>query len=216
MSFASYVFKWPPIDGRKRDRDSSAVVALASGAPSTGDTLARVVDVSVRAQLSERAVVPLLCVAAGVAIAVATWLLLVRDPEPAGWAALAAGVALVAGGVLLRPHDRFGRVVLSFGDRLFDGCVLGALAWIARTDDPWLSAGALLALASGFLASYIRARGGSLGYGIEEGVITPAIRYGLVSAGLIAGWRWTPWAVAVLMLLASAVRASQVVKEERL
>jgi hypothetical protein len=74
----------------------------------------------------------------------------------------------------------------------------------------------LLALASGFLASYIRARGGSLGYGIEEGVITPAIRYGLVSAGLIAGWRWTPWAVAVLMLLASAVRASQVVKEERL
>ena len=50
---------------------------------------------SVRAQVGERAVVPLLCVAAGVAIAVATWLLLDRDPEPAGWAALAAGVALV-------------------------------------------------------------------------------------------------------------------------
>ena len=37
-----------------------------------------------------------------------------------------------------------------------------------------------------------------------------------VSFGLVAGWRWTVWAVAVLMLLASAVRASQVVKEERL
>ena len=70
-----------------------------------------------------------------------------------------------------------------FGDRLFDGCVLGALAWVSRTADPWLAAGALLALAAGFLASYIRARGGSLGYGIEEGVVTPAIRYGLVSAG---------------------------------
>ncbi len=166
--------------------------------------------------MGERAVVPILCVVAGLAIAAATWLLLDRDPEPAGWAALVAGVALVAGGVLLRPNDRLGRVVLSFGDRLFDGCVLGALAWISRTADPRLAAGALTALAAGFLASYIRARGGSLGYGIEEGVITPAIRYGLVSAGLIVGWRWTPWAVAVLMLLASAVRASQVVKEERL
>lgn len=166
--------------------------------------------------MGERAVVPLLSAAAGVAIAIATWLLLERHPERAGWAALAAGAALVAGGILLRPNDRLGRVVLSFGDRLFDGCVLGALAWVSRAGDPWLAAGALIALAAGFLASYIRARGGSLGYGIEEGVITPAIRYGLVSAGLITGWRWTPWAVAVLMLLASVVRASQVVKEERL
>ena len=110
--------------------------------------------------MGERAVVPLLCIAAGVAIAVATWLLLVREPEPAGFASLAAGAALVAGGVLLRPDDRLGRVALSFGDRLFDGCVLGALTWVSRTEDPWLAAGALFALAAGFLASYIRARGG--------------------------------------------------------
>ena len=128
--------------------------------------------------MGERAVVPILCIAAGVAIAVATWLLLIREPEPAGFASLAAGAALVAGGVLLRPDDRLGRVALSFGDRLFDGCVLGALTWVSRTVDPWLAAGALFALAAGFLASYIRARGGSLGYGIEEGVITPALRYG--------------------------------------
>jgi hypothetical protein len=187
-----------------------------SGRPSAGDTLARVVEVSVRAQVGERAVVPLLCIAAGIAIGLATWLLLVGEIAPAGFAALSAGAALVAGGVLLRPDDRLGRVALSFGDRLFDGCVLGSLAWVSRTEDAWLAAGALLALAAGFLASYIRARGGSLGYGIEEGVITPALRYGLIAAGLIGGWRWTPWAVAILMLLASAVRASQVVKEERL
>ena len=160
--------------------------------------------------------VPILCVAACVTTLLATWLLLIREVEAAGWLALLAGSVLVAGGVLLGPRDRLGRVLLSFADRLFDGCVLGALAWVTRSSDPWLAAGALVALAAGFLASYIRARGGSLGYGIEEGVITPAIRYGLISIGLIAGWRWSVWAVAVLMLLASAVRASQVVKEERL
>ena len=173
------------------------------------------VDVSAHGQVGERAVVPVLCVAAAAAIAASAWLLLLRRPEPAGAAALAAGVALVAGGVFLRPRDRLGRVLLSFGDRLFDGCVLGALVWVTRTEDPAVAAGALVALAAGFLASYIRARGGSLGYGIEEGIITPALRYVLISTGLIVGWTWTVWAVAVLILLASGVRASQVAKEER-
>jgi hypothetical protein len=172
-----------------------------------------VVEVSARGQVGERAVVPLLCVAATVAIGVSTWLLLSRRLEPAGWAALVAGTALVFGGVLLRPSDRLD-VLLSFGDRLFDGCVLGALAWATRTADPSLAAGALVAWprASSPRTS-ARARR-SLGYGIEEGIVTPALRYGLVSAGLIAGWTWTVWAVAVLMLLASGVRASQVAKEE--
>ncbi len=170
---------------------------------------------SARGQVGERAVVPLLCVTAALAVGASTWALLIREPSAAGWAALVAGAALVSGGVLLRPTDRLGRVLLSFGDRLFDGCILGALAWITRSVDPWVATGALVALAAGFLASYIRARGGSLGYGIEEGIVTPALRYGLVSAGLIGGWRWTVWVVAVLMLLACAVRASQVFKEER-
>jgi hypothetical protein len=174
-----------------------------------------VVEVSAHGQVGERAVVPVLCVTAAGAIVASAWLLLVRRPEAAGWAALGAGVALVAGGVLLRPSDRLGRVLLSFGDRLFDGCVLGALVWVTRSEDQAIAAGALVALAAGFLASYIRARGGSLGYGIEEGIVTPALRYGLVAAGLIAGWTWTVWAVAALMLLASGVRATQVAKEER-
>ncbi|HEX5903023.1 MAG TPA: hypothetical protein VF028_07920 [Actinomycetota bacterium] len=173
------------------------------------------VEVSARGQVGERAAVPLLCMAAALAIGASTWALLAREPVVAGWAALAAGAALVAGGILLRPADRLGRVLLSFADRLFDGCVLGALAWVTRTVDGWVAAGALLALAAGFLASYIRARGGSLGYGIEEGIVTPVLRYGLVGVGLVAGWRWTVWVVAVLMLLACGVRASQVFKEER-
>ena len=173
------------------------------------------VDVSARGQVGERAAVPLLCVTAALAIGASTWALLVREPVVAGCAALVGGAALVAGGILLRPTDRLGRVLLSFADRSFDGCVLGALAWVTRTVDPWVAAGALVALAAGFLASYIRARGGSLGYGIEEGIVTPALRYGLVGLGLVAGWRWAVWVVAVLMLLACGVRASQVFKEER-
>lgn len=173
------------------------------------------VELSARGQVGEHTVVSLLCATAALAIGASTWALLAREPVVAGWAALAAGAALVAGGILLRPTDRLGRVLLSFADRLFDGCVLGALAWVARTVDTAVAAGALLALAAGFLASYIRARGGSLGYGIEEGIVTPALRYGLVGLGLVADWRWTLWVVAVLMLLACGVRASQVFKEER-
>jgi hypothetical protein len=175
-----------------------------------------VVDVSVRGQVGERAAVPILSALAAAGIAFATWRLIDRDPEVAGWAALAAGSCLVAAGTLLRGADRRARVVLSFADRAFDGCILAALAWVFRTSRPSVAAAALVALAAGFLASYIRAKGGSLGYGIEEGVVTPVLRYGLLSLALVFGWTsWAIWVVAVLMALAAGVRASQVAKEER-
>jgi hypothetical protein len=170
-----------------------------------------------KGQVGERAAVPALCAIAAAGIAVSTWRLLERDLRAGGWGAMAAGACLVVAGVLLRPGDRRSRVVLSFTDRAFDGAILGALAWVSRTTEEGLAAAALVALAAGFLASYIRARGGSLGYGIEEGIVTPVLRYGLVSLALIAGWTpWAIWVVAALMLLAAAVRASQVAKEERL
>jgi hypothetical protein len=176
-----------------------------------------VVDASLREHVRERAAVPVLCLLATVAVGIATWQLLVGERQRAGWAALAAGLCLVVGGVLLRPEDRRARVLLSFVDRAFDGCILAALAWTTRLTDESVAVAALVALAAGFLASYIRARGGSLGYGIEEGVVTPVLRYGLVSLALILGWEsWAIWVVAVLMLLAAGVRASQVAKEERL
>jgi hypothetical protein len=174
-------------------------------------------DASVRGQVRERAAVPVLCVLAAVGVGLATWQLLGSERERAGWAALGAGACLVIGGILLRSDDRRARVVLSFADRAFDGCILAALAWTTRSTHASVAAAALVALAAGFVASYIRARGGSLGYGIEEGVVTPVLRYGLVSLALIFGWTtWAIWVVAGLMLLAAAVRASQVAKEERL
>jgi hypothetical protein len=178
---------------------------------------AAVVDASLRGHVRERAAVPVLSLLAAVGVGLATWQLLERERGRAGWAALAAGVCLVLGGVLLRPNDRRARVVLSFADRAFDGGILAALAWVTRASRPSVAAASLVALGAGFVASYIRARGGSLGYGIEEGVVTPVLRYGLVSLALIFGWTsWAIWVVAVLMLLAAAVRASQVAKEERL
>jgi hypothetical protein len=176
-----------------------------------------VVDVSVRGQVRERAAVPFLCLLAALGVGLSTWQLLERRPRPAGWAALGAGVCLVLAGALLRPDDRRARVILSFGDRAFDGCILAALAWVTRSSDPSVAAAALVALAAGFVASYIRAKGGSLGYGIEEGVVTPVLRYGLVSLALLLDWTsWAIWVVAGVMLLAAAIRASQVAKEERL
>ena len=168
-----------------------------------------------REHAHERPTVPLLCVVAAAGIGIATWLLLDRRFEPAGWVVLATGFPLVMAGGLVRPTDRLGRMLLSLTDRAFDGFVLGALVWATRTDEPGVAAGALVTLAASFVASYVRARGGSLGYGIEEGVVTPAIRYLLVGGGLITGWTWTIWAAAVVMLLTSGVRASQVAKEER-
>ena len=170
-----------------------------------------------REQPGERVVVPFLCGFGAAGTLAAAWLLFERRPRGAGWAALAAGACLVLAGVLLRPADRRIRVLLSFAERAFDGCVLGALAWVLRQDEPSTAAAALVALAAGFLASYIRARGGSLGYGIEEGIVTPALRYGLLSLALVLGWTsWAIWVVAVLTLLAATVRSSQVAKEERL
>lgn len=160
---------------------------------------------------------PFLCGLGAAGIVAAAWLLLERRQVAAGWAALGAGTCLVLGGLLLRPADRRVRVLLSFADRTFDGAVLGVLAWVLREEEPSTAAAALVALAAGFLASYIRAKGGSLGYGIEEGVVTPVLRYGLLSLALVFGWtRWAVWVVAGLVLLAAAVRASQVAKEERL
>ncbi len=107
-------------------------------------------------------------------------------------------------------------MVLSFADRAFDGAILASVAWVTRTDDPATAAGALVALAAGYLAAYIRARGAALGYLVEESAGTRAIRTGLISVALLAGWTaWAFFVVALWMLLVAMVRASQVAKEER-
>ena len=160
---------------------------------------------------------PVLCVVAFLAVGVSTWLILDERLREGGVAAAVAGGLLVAAGLIV-PRDgaRRERMLLSFADRVFDGAILGSLAWVTRLSEPGTAAGAVLALAAGFLAAYIRARGAALGYQIEEGAGTRAIRCGLIAIALIVGWTaWAVYVVAIWMLLVSAIRASQVAKEER-
>ena len=136
----------------------------------------------------------------------------------------AAGVLAFLGAALLlvggrRAHRGAGahaeRMLDALLDRLWDGIVLGAIAWATRDDRPSVSVAALGALGGSFLSSYIRARGASLGYAVEEGPLTRGLRYGLVAAGLLAARPLVPlWTVAAMSALAALIRSSQVLKEE--
>jgi hypothetical protein len=161
---------------------------------------------------------PLIAIAGGVvATGVATWLVLDGRPRAGGLVSLAAGVLLLLAASRSHGDERvLERTLDSLADRLYDGGLLSAVAWAARSSSPAVATGALLALGGSFLSAYIRARGASLGYGVEESPVTRALRYALVGVGLAAGWlSWSVWALAALVLLAAAVRASQVAKEER-
>jgi hypothetical protein len=161
---------------------------------------------------------PLISIGAGVvATGVATGLVLGGRPGAGGIVALVAGLLLLFAASRSHGDDRvLERTLDSLADRLFDAGLLSAIAWTARSARPSVAAGALVALGGSFLSAYIRARGASLGYAVEESPVTRAIRYGLVGVGLAAGWlSWAVWVLAALVLLASIVRASQVAKEER-
>jgi hypothetical protein len=155
--------------------------------------------------------------AAAVLVAVAMWAILERRLVLAGTLAGVAGVLLVIGAALARrAPGAFLPVLDSVADRWFDAALLSSIAWVERAADPTASAGALVALATGYLGSYVRARGTSLGYGVEESPVTRAIRYGLLSAGLLSGRVGEAvWAVAAVGAVSAAVRSTQVAKEER-
>ncbi len=153
----------------------------------------------------------------GALVGVATWLVLDGRGGQAGWAAAGAGALILAGSALGRLHPRApGQMLVSFADRAFEGCVFAAIAWEARAGDPAISAAALVALSAGFLAAYVRARGESLGYRIDESLGWRGLRYGVISLGLVTGWlAGAVYAAAALAILTALVRTSQVVKEER-
>ena len=159
-----------------------------------------------------------LLILGGLLAVAAAWLVIAREP---GWAAGAAGMSgalLLLGGHRANhgaggPTDRMLDELL---DRAWDGLVLGAVAWVAREPDPRIAVGALVALCASFLSAYVRARGASLQYSVEESHVMRGVRYGLVVAGLAFGWlAWTVWVAAALSILAVLVRTTQVAREER-
>jgi phosphatidylglycerophosphate synthase len=104
----------------------------------------------------------------------------------------------------------------SAADRLFDGLILSALAWANFVRRPMAAGLAVAALSLSFLGAYVRARGQALGYPVEESAVNRGVRYVLVATGLITE-RIVPalWMLTVLVGLTTAVRVSQVAKQER-
>lgn len=157
-------------------------------------------------------------VVGGASAAAAGVLIVDRQPEFAAACAAGSAVVLLIGGHRAN-HGAGGptdRMLDELMDRWWDATVLGTIAWVARTADPSVAIAALAALCLSALSSYVRARGASLAYSVEESHVTRGIRYALVSLGLAFGWlHWTLWAAAGLSALAAIVRASQVAREER-
>ena len=154
---------------------------------------------------------------AAVGVAVATWLVLAGMDRGAGLAAAVSGAMLLLGAVMAR---REGHGLLAFVDsgldRAFDGCLLSAIALTARHADAPAAGAAIGALVAGFLGAYVRARGVSLGYPVEEGLASRGVRYGLVAAGLGAAVLGPAmFALLAIALLSAVIRARQVAKKER-
>lgn len=149
-------------------------------------------------------------------VGASVWLVIEGSTRAAGLTVGLAGVAGIAGGrFAIWNDDGLSRLFDPLLDRVLDGAVLGSIAWAERETRPAVAAGSLVALGASFLSSYVRARGASLGYDVQESTVTRGIRYALIAAGLGFGWlEWSVWAAASLALLASLIRSIQVAKEE--
>jgi len=101
-------------------------------------------------------------------------------------------------------------------DRTFESCVLVPVAWVARDGSARVAVLALVGLGASYLASYERARGESLGYRERGGGGFRLVRAGLLVLGLLTGLiEASLWAFAGVTVSASAVRTSNVVRQER-
>jgi hypothetical protein len=154
----------------------------------------------------------------GLLVALSGWLIVDHRAVAAGWVAALAGLLLLVGGHRANhgaggPTDRMLDELL---DRGWDAVVLGAIAWVAGPARPTIAIGALAALCLSYLSAYVRAKGASLDYSVEESHVTRGIRYACICIGLIAGWLAVGvWLAATVAALAALVRTSQVVREER-
>ncbi len=158
-------------------------------------------------------------VGGGVLAGGAAGLVLAGRPRAASALAAGSAIALLWGGHLAN-HGAGGpaeRMLDALLDRVWDGALLASIAWISREAAPRVAIGALAALGASFLSSYVRARGASLGYAVEESHVTRGLRYALIALGLATdGLGWAVWTAAAVSLMAALVRTSQVAKEERL
>ena len=152
-------------------------------------------------------------------LGLSAWLILSGHRLPAGVAALVAILGMAFGWREILPGGPFPRLAFAghLLDRAFEGAVLAPVAWVARHGSDRISVLALVGLGASYLASYERARGESLGYRQSEGAGYRILRLALLVFGLLTGWiEASLWAFAAVTVGASAVRAANVWRQERL
>ena len=121
-----------------------------------------------------------------------------------GAAVFVAGSVLdILDGALARAGGKttpFGAFLDSTTDRVSEGFMLTAIAWIlARHHHPTFVAVAMAAMAGSFLVSYTRAKAETLGLRGDVGIGSRAERVVVITAGLVlAPWGVLPWALALL------------------
>jgi CDP-diacylglycerol--glycerol-3-phosphate 3-phosphatidyltransferase len=94
----------------------------------------------------------------------------------------------------------FGAFIDSTTDRVSEGFMLTAIAWVlARNQHPAFVAVAMAAVAGSFLVSYTRARAEALGLRGDVGIGSRAERVVVITAGLVlAPWGVLPWSLVLL------------------
>jgi phosphatidylinositol phosphate synthase len=132
----------------------------------------------------------------GVALqGVVTWQILEGRILVAGLLGIVSGFADAFDGAVAKAKGlttKFGALLDSTTDRLADGMIFGAVAWlygvspdIGSHDRPWVAALALGTLVVSFLVSYVKSRAESLGFECNVGLVERGERLVIIIAGLI-------------------------------
>src|SRR5918999_1697677 len=127
--------------------------------------------------------------------AVVTWQIVTGRLLLAGLLGIVSGFADAFDGAVAKAKgitSKFGAFLDSTTDRLADGMIFGAIAWlygvdpdVAARDEPWVAALALATLVVSFMVSYIKSRAESLGFDCNVGLVERAERLVLINAALI-------------------------------
>jgi CDP-diacylglycerol---glycerol-3-phosphate 3-phosphatidyltransferase len=157
---------------------------------------------------------------AGVALhVVMAWLILDGRLLAAGLLAIFAAFFDSFDGAVAKARgttSRFGALLDSTTDRISDALYFLPLAWLyavspdtAEHSEPWVAAAALVALVSGFMVSYIKARAESLNFSCDVGIAERAERLIVIILALI--FDLVPVGVTVLALASTITFIQRVV-----
>lgn len=146
------------------------------------------------------------------AVAACAWLIVAGERRLAGVLLIPAFLIDVLDGALARVTGRvsdWGAFYDSVCDRLADGVLLAAIAWLGYDrGDPWLLASALVASVVTPLVAYARAKAEALGVPVPSGPGERAERAVFICAGLILhAEEAAMWILAIMSLYTFVTRA---------